>query len=128
MPATSRRRAPAFSALHKRARPAARPGPADGVDATSVKRAARLALLRRAAAAVVPAVAIVLDLPADAVRERNRRRPGRVVPDDAVDRQLAELAASRLSGGLEAEGFASIVRLADAGAVDAVFVRRLPRA
>ena len=97
------------------------------VDATSVKRAARLALLRRAAAAVVPAVAIVLDLPADAVHEQNRRRPGRVVPDDAVDRQLAQLAASLRPGSLEAEGFASIVWLADAGAVEAVVVRRLPR-
>lgn len=117
----------AFSALHAALARRLAQGRLTVVDATSVKRAARLALLQRAAAAVVPAVAIVLDLPADAVHERNRRRPGRVVPDDAVERQLAELAASLRPGGLEAEGFASIVRLADTGAVEAVVVRRLPR-
>ncbi len=86
-----------------------------------------LDLLRRARAAGVPAIAIVLDLPASTVHERNLARAGRVVPAEAVDAQLADLATALRPGGLEAEGFAAVYRLTDAAAVDAVEVRRVPR-
>ena len=98
------------------------------VDATSVKRASRLDLLRRARAAGVPAIAIVLDLPAPTVHERNLARAGRVVPPEAVDAQLADLATALRPGGLDAEGFAAIYRLTDPESVDAVVIRRVTRA
>ena len=50
-----------------------------------------------------------------------------MVPAEAVDAQLADLAAALRPGGLEAEGFAAVYRLADPAAVDAVEVRRVPR-
>ena len=118
---------PAFSALHRSLVRRLAQGRLTVVDATSVKRASRLDLLRRARAAGMPAVAIVLDLPASTVHERNLARAGRVVPPEAVDAQLADLAAALRPGGLDAEGFAAIYRLTDAAAVDAVEVRRVPR-
>ena len=75
----------------------------------------------------MPAVAIILDLPASTVHRGNLARAGRVVPPEAVDAQLADLAAALRPGGLDAEGFAAIYRLTDAAAVDAVEVRRVAR-
>jgi predicted kinase len=72
----------------------------------------------------VRAVAIVLDMPADIVRARNRGRATGVVPDDAVDRQLADLAATLRPGALDAEGFAVVCRLTQPAMVDALEVRR----
>ncbi len=95
------------------------------VDATSVQRGARLALLRRSAAACVPAVAIVLDLPPEVVHARNRGRPAGIVPADAVDRQLAALASALRPGGIDVEGFARAYVLTTAAAVDAVVVQRV---
>jgi protein phosphatase len=118
---------PAFSALHRSLIRRLAQGRLTVVDATSVKRASRLGLLRRARAADVPVVAVVLDLPAAAVHERNLARTGRVVPREAVDAQLADLAAALRPGGLDAEGFAAIYRLGDPAAVDAVEVRRVRR-
>jgi protein phosphatase len=118
---------PAFSALHRSLVRRLAQGRLTVVDATSVKRASRIDLLRRARAAGIPAVAIVLDLPAGTVHERNLARGARTVPADAVDAQLAALAASMVAGGLDAEGFVTVARLRDPAAVDAVVVRRLPR-
>ena len=70
--------------------------------------AARRSLVQRAAVARVPAIAIVLDPPPATVHARNAARVGRSVPADAVDRQLADLAASLLPGGLDHEGFLAI--------------------
>jgi protein phosphatase len=95
------------------------------VDATSVQAHARRQLTRRAAEAGIPAVAVVLDLPADVVLARNAARSDRVVPEAAVRRQLAELDRSLRTGRLEAEGFASVLRLAGAAAVDAAHVVRV---
>jgi protein phosphatase len=78
------------------------------VDATSVTPFARRGLLRRAAAHGIPAIAVVLDLDAVIVLERNARRAGRVVPELAVRSQLADLARSVRPGVLEAEGFTSV--------------------
>ena len=67
---------------------------------------------------------MVLDLPGAVVLARNAARHDRVVPEAAVRRQLAELARTLRAGRLETEGFASVVRLTDAAAVDAVRVVR----
>jgi protein phosphatase len=115
---------PAFAALHRALARRMADRRLTVVDATSVQRHARLALLRVAAGAGVPAVAIVLDLPIDIVRARNRGRATGTVPDDAVDRQLADLATALRPGALDAEGFAAIHRLTEPAMVDSLDVRR----
>jgi protein phosphatase len=90
------------------------------VDATNVTSFARRSLVRRAAAQEVPAVAIVLDLPPALVLARNATRTGRIVPEEAVRRQLAELARSLRGGDLDGDGFAAIHRLETAAELDAV--------
>jgi predicted kinase len=117
----------AFSALHKALAQRLSQGRLTVVDATSVQRAARVALLRRAAAAGVPAVAVVLALPPEVVHARNHGRPaGGVVPAAAVDRQLADLASALRPDGIDAEGFARIHVLTTPDAVDAAVVLRVP--
>ena len=116
---------PAFAALHRALERRLAAGRLTVVDATSVQGHARASLLRRAIAAGIPGVAIVFDLPASLVRDRNRGRASGIVPDDAVDRQLAELAASLEPGGLDREAFVAVYRLGDASLVDAVEVRRI---
>jgi protein phosphatase len=96
------------------------------VDATSVTVAARRPLLRAAASARQPAVGIVFEFPAAIVVGRNAARADRVVPEAIVRRHLAELAASLRSPGLEAEGFAAVVRLDTPAAVDALRLVRVP--
>jgi protein phosphatase len=103
----------AFSILHREARRRLAAGRLVVVDATNVERHARLALVRLARSAAVPAVAIVLRTDAATVHLRNATRPGRVVPPDVVDRHLQALA--RLGDGadetiatLRIEGFAGI--------------------
>jgi protein phosphatase len=78
------------------------------VDATNVTSFARRALVRRAAGEGIPAVAVVLDLPPVLVLARNATRPGRIVPEEAVRRQLDDLARSIRRGSLDADGFAAI--------------------
>ena len=98
------------------------------VDATSVRHAARRALVARADAAGVPAVAIVLDLPATTVIARNAARPARTVDMAVVRRQLAGVRTA-LDGPLPAlygEGFRQVVVLRDPAAVDQVTIRRRP--
>lgn len=125
-PANQAATKPAFSALHRALNRRLAAGRFTVVDATSVKHAARRSLVTRAAAAGVPAIAIVLDLPRSIVHARNAARAGRSVPIDAVERQLADLEASLAPGGLESEGFASIYRLADPVVIETVVVRRSP--
>jgi protein phosphatase len=92
------------------------------VDATNVERHARRALVRRAAAAGVPALAVLFALPVAAVLSRNASRAGRVVSHEIVERHLA-LAAGLDAETLVAEGFAAvhIVRAAeDEAAIEVV--------
>lgn len=117
----------AFAALQRELGRRLRNGRPTVVDATSVQPHARSALLRLAATAGVPAVAIVLDLPEAVVLERNRRRASGLVPDDAVRRQLDVLRRSIDSGLLDREAWSRVVLLTDPQAVDAVRVVRLPR-
>jgi protein phosphatase len=77
------------------------------VDATNVTPFARRGLVRRATAQRIPAVAIVLDLDPTLVLAQNAARAGRIVPEPAVQGQLADLGRS-LRRGLDVEGFAAI--------------------
>ena len=102
------------------------------VDATNLTEAARVALLRRAAAAKVPAIAIVLVPPAAVVHARNAARPGRVVPAEIVDRQLAAAAAlganaHDVAARLRTEGFAAVHVLETPDAIDALTIVRSRR-
>jgi predicted kinase len=117
---------PAFAALHRELRRRLADGRLTVVDATSVLPAARAALLRDAAAAGIPAVAVVLDLPPDVVLARNAGRPGaRAVPEEVVRRQLDELRRSLVEDGLEREGFSAVVRLRTEEAVAAARIERV---
>jgi protein phosphatase len=106
------------------------------VDATNLTAGSRAALLRLAAVPRVAAVAIVLVPPPATVHERNARRPGRAVPADVVDRQLAAASslgadASAIRERLLAEGFAAVHVLAGdrpEGADGLEIVRRPARA
>ena len=84
----------AFAVLHEALRRRLAKGRTAVVDATSIEPSARRALLARAAAAGIPASAIVLDLPAATVLARNAARPARVVDMAVVRRQLDRLRAS----------------------------------
>jgi protein phosphatase len=96
------------------------------VDATNVEPSARRALLARAAVADVPAIAIVLDLPAATILARNASRTARVVDERIVLRHLGRLRASLdgLAPILDAEGFQEVVVFRDPVAVDAIRVVR----
>jgi len=94
------------------------------VDATNVERHARRELLQLAAAADIPAIAIVFDLPLDEVLARNGARPGRPVPDDIVTRHWQALRQAISDGSLDGEGFAIVHLLVDSPTIDAVRIER----
>ena len=126
-PADQSATGPAFATLHRTLSARLGRGRLTVVDATSVRVAARRALLRRAALAGLPAIAIVLDLPAGVVLARNAARPGRSVPRAVVERQLASLQESLRDGGLEGEGFETVIRLSDPEALATLRIERRPR-
>lgn len=98
------------------------------VDATNVERSARQALLVRAGAAGVPAIAIVLDLPQATIFARNAGRSSRIVDERVVRRHLERLRHS-LDGPaahLRDEGFRQIVILRDPLELDEVRIVRRP--
>lgn len=98
----------AFAALHRALDGRLAAGLTTVVDATNLTREARAALLGHALRAGVPSLALVLDLLPDLVIARNARRDGRVVPERAVRRHLAQM-RSVTDAGLRREGF-SVVR------------------
>ena len=98
----------AFAILHRQLARRMAEGRTTVVDATNVTSFARRSLVRRATAAGVPSVAIVLDLAPELVIARNATRLGRIVPEAAVRRQLADLARSLRRGDLESDGFAAV--------------------
>jgi len=98
----------AFAILHRQLARRMAEGRTTVVDATNVTSFARRSLVRRATAAGVPSVAIVLDLAPALVLARNATRLGRIVPEAAVRRQLADLARSLRRGDLESDGFAAV--------------------
>lgn len=124
-PTDQRATGPAFAALHRALRERLRARRLTVVDATSVTVRARAALLREARGAGVPAVAIVLDLPADLVLARNRARAGRLaVPDRAVRSHLADLARTLAGGLVEREGFEHAWRITTGADADRVRIVR----
>jgi predicted kinase len=116
---------PAFTALHSALSRRLRQGRMTVVDATNIETHARRALIRRAEAVGVPAIAIVLDLPGTLVLARNAVRSERIVPSDIVRAHLAILARALERGSLDAEGFARVVRLRDAASVERLRVVRI---
>jgi predicted kinase len=85
------------------------------VDATNVQAWARASLLEFAGKHAAPAVAIVLDVPQEVWQVQNLGRE-RVVEDDVLFHQAAELAASREV--LEGEGFERVYWFESPEAVD----------
>jgi protein phosphatase len=114
----------AFAILHRRLARRMAERLTTVVDATNVTSFARRALTRRATAHEVPAVAIVLDLAPTLVLARNATRPGRIVPEQAVRRQLDDLARSLRRGAFAGDGFAAVHRIRSAEDVDGLEVRR----
>ena len=116
----------AFSILHRQLGKRLAAGRTSVIDATNVSVYARRSVLRMAGATATPTpvVAIVLDLDPQLVLARNAGRAGRVVPEEAVRRQLEHLARSAVPGVLAAEGFASVHRIRTADELDRVEISR----
>ena len=120
--AVSRR---AFSALHAAVSRRLAQGLLTVVDATSVWPRARRGLVQRAQVAGVPAVALVLDLPEADCLAGDLLRPGRhVLPGVIHDQWLALQASLGATGGLGAEGFASVHRLTTRAQADELLIGR----
>jgi protein phosphatase len=116
-PADQRASRAAFELLHLAARRRLERGRLTVVDATSVSRAARTGLLGLARSTRRPAVAIVLDPPLSVCLARNAERVDRIVAEEIIRRQHVELQRwLAVEGGLIAEGFASVHRLANPAA------------
>jgi protein phosphatase len=113
-----------FSALHREVEQRLAAGLTTLVDATNVERHARRALLRLAARAGRPAVAIVLDLPLDETLARNARRDGQAVPVDVVEHHHRVLARALADGTIVTEGFAAVHVLDGATDIDRARVVR----
>ncbi len=93
----------AFRILHERAERRLGAGRLTVIDATNIGAFARQPLTRQAAAHRRPVIVLVLDLPAEVCLARNARRAGRVVPEAAVQRQLANLRRELDLGVLDTE-------------------------
>jgi protein phosphatase len=119
--AASRR---AFVALHAALERRLRAGRTAVVDATNVRADARRDLVRRAAAAGAPAIAIVFDLSLDECLASDRARPDRHVPPAVVERQWHALRVALDAGTMAAEGFVAVHRLASRADADLVVLRR----
>ncbi|MEW5991261.1 MAG: AAA family ATPase [Chloroflexota bacterium] len=118
----------AFAALHRALERRLARGSLAVVDATNATAAARREIRAIAAGHGVPVVAIVLDLPAALVHERNVSRPGRQVPKEVVARQLGAVRAILDTGRLASEGYADIVIVRDRKTLDRLTVRLVPSA
>ncbi len=123
--ADQRRTRTAFSILHREAVRRLAAGRLVVVDATNIEHHARRALIDRARAAGVPAIAIVLALLPGVVHSRNAARTERVVDSSVVERHLARLAAALDHGGIAGEGFAAVHILGSVEEIaDAVIERK----
>ena len=94
------------------------------IDATNVRVADRRPFVDAARRQGLPAVAIVLALPANVVHARNGARE-RIVDADVVDRHLRALAASTDAARLQTEGFIVAAILRTPTEVDATRVVRV---
>jgi protein phosphatase len=116
----------AFRILHRMVDQRIAAGSLTVVDATNTTRIARLPLVRRARAAGLPLVAIVLYLPDDAVHAQNAAR-SRVVARAIVDRHLAAVRRSVDRAELSDEGFDKVVVLATSRDAAALSIDRRRR-
>ncbi len=94
------------------------------VDATNVQRGARKPLLQLAREHDLFAVAIVLDVPEEVCRERNRARSDRDFGGHVVRQQRSQLRKSLK--GLRREGFHRVWTLDGVREIDAAELRRTP--
>ena len=116
----------AFSILHRDLERRLLAGQVTVVDATNVDARNRRELIRRAATASLPIVALVLDLPEAVVLARNATRSRQV--DEAVIRwQLERVRAGAAAGVLAGEG-CTTVWIGRPEAIDGVRIRRVPGA
>jgi protein phosphatase len=114
----------AFSILHREVVRRLGTGRLVVVDATNVEQHARRALVERAGAAGVPAIAIVLALPGLVVHAGNAGRKGRVVDPSIVDRHLERLGRALGEDGIASEGFEAVHILQTVGELDESVVER----
>jgi predicted kinase len=115
----------AFRILHRELEQRLAAGLLTVVDATNAMPRNRAQLMRRARAAGVPVVAVVLALPDAVVLARNAARSRRV-DEDVVRWQLERVAGAARDGVLAGEGCAAVWILRTPDAIDAVMVARLP--
>lgn len=92
------------------------------IDATNVKPQDRKGFVELAARFNVPALAIVLNVPANVCHDRNRVRQGRGFGPEIVETQISNLKNDLC--GLECEGFRPVYILNSPQEVDAVTIRR----
>jgi predicted kinase len=118
----------AFGRLHRDLAKRLFAGQLTVVDATNVERTARRALIARSRAAGIPAVALVLDLPAEVVLARNAGRTARVVDGAAVRLHLAHLRATldAPNADLRNEGFRQVHLIRDPIELDSARIERRP--
>ena len=114
----------AFSILHRDLQRRLLAGQLTVVDATNVDQRNRRELLRRAHAAGLPVVALVLHLPAAIVLARNATR-SRQVDEAAVRWQLERVRTTAVDGVLAGEGCATVWIGRTPEAIEGVRIRRL---
>jgi protein phosphatase len=108
--ADQRASAVAFRILHQTLDRRLAAGLLTVVDATNGAAAHRWPITRRAVAAGLPKVAIVLDLPPDVVHAQNAGR-ARIVDPEVIDRHLAAIRETVDNDRLQLEGYAPVVVL-----------------
>ena len=123
--ADQRASAVAFRILHRTLDRRLAAGLLTVIDATNASPAHRWPITRRAAAAGMPMVAIVLDLPPDVVHAHNAAR-ARIVDADVIDRHLVAIRETVDRGRLQAEGFAPVVVLRTPDEAAALSIERRP--
>jgi protein phosphatase len=117
----------AFGALHSALAERLGRGLLTVVDATNIRPADRLALVRRSVDVRLPAVAIVLDLALEECLAGDLARIGRRVGPAVVTKQWTLLGRLvDLDHPLAGEGFAAVHRLVGRAGVDGATVRREP--
>jgi protein phosphatase len=94
------------------------------IDATNVQGFARKGILNLAKEQNCLAVAIVLDVPENIIKERNLKRNDRNLDDKIISRQSARLRAS--VKGLQKEGFRYVYVLSGTEEIDNVEITRTP--
>ena len=116
--------ADAFAVLHFIAAKRLAAGRLTVVDATNVQPESRKPLVALAREYHVLPVAIVLDMPEELCRERNRTRPDRTFGPHVIRQQLQQL--RRSLRGLQREGFRHVFILSSPEEIEAAVIERQP--